>query len=41
MFLVVIKGKKFVYNIGNDKPEINMTKLYKLIKKMYQKKLIV
>ena len=39
MFLVVIKGKKFVYNIGNDKPEINMTKLYKLIKKNLPKKI--
>ena len=39
MFLVVIKGKKFVYNIGNDKPEINMTKLYKLIKKNVPKKI--
>ena len=38
MFLVIIKGKKFVYNIGNDKPEINMKKLYKLIKKNVPKK---
>ena len=38
MFLVIIKGKKFVYNIGNDKPEINMKKLYQLIKKNVPKK---
>ena len=39
MFIVIIQGKKFVYNIGNDKPEINMTKLYKLIKKNIPKKI--
>ena len=39
MLMVIIKGKKFVYNIGNDKPEINMTKLYKLIKKNVPKKI--
>tara|TARA_B100001029_G_C15051025_1_gene450734 strand:- start:572 stop:1606 length:1035 start_codon:yes stop_codon:yes gene_type:complete len=39
MFLVIIKGKKFVYNIGNNKPEINMSKLYKLIKKNLPKKI--
>ena len=32
MFLVIIKGNNFVYNIGNDKPEIDMSKLYKIIK---------
>ena len=38
MFLVILKGNKFVYNIGNDKPEINMTKLYEVIKKNVPKK---
>jgi len=33
MFLVIIKGNNFVYNIGNDKPEVNMSVLYKIIKK--------
>ena len=32
MFFVIIKGNQFVYNIGNDKPEIDMTDLYKIIK---------
>ena len=32
MFLVIIKGNNFVYNIGNDKPEIDMSELYKIIK---------
>ena len=39
MFLVIIKGNKFVYNIGNDKPEINMNNLYKTIKANVQKKI--
>ena len=38
MFLVIIKGNNFVYNIGNDKPEINMTNLYKIIKKNINQK---
>tara|TARA_B100000282_G_scaffold282764_1_gene245837 strand:+ start:2490 stop:3524 length:1035 start_codon:yes stop_codon:yes gene_type:complete len=38
MLLVVINGKNFVYNIGNDKPEINMSTLYKIIKKNISKK---
>lgn len=38
MFLVILKGNKFVYNIGNDNPEINMTKLYDVIKKNVPKK---
>ena len=33
MLLVIIKGKGFVYNIGNDKPELTMNELYKIIKK--------
>ena len=32
MFLVIIKGNNFVYNIGNDKPEIDMSELNKIIK---------
>ena len=39
MFLVILKGNKFVYNIGNDSPEINMTKLYEVIKKNVPKKI--
>ncbi len=38
MFIVTIKGKDFVYNIGNDKPEINMSQLYNHIKKNVPKK---
>jgi UDP-glucuronate decarboxylase len=38
MFLVIIKGNNFVYNIGNDKPEINMTTLHKSIEKSIKKK---
>ena len=33
MLLVIIKGKKFVYNIGCNTPEINMQKLHKVIEK--------
>ena len=33
MFLVIMDGQKFVYNIGNDKPELKMLELYKIIKK--------
>ena len=40
MLLVIIKGKKFVYNIGNDQPEINMTLLHKHIEKSIKKKII-
>ena len=40
MFLVIIKGNNFVYNIGNDKPEINMTKLHKHIEKSIKKKVV-
>ena len=38
MFLVILKGNNFVYNIGNDNPEINMTDLYQTIKKNVPKK---
>ncbi len=39
MFLVIIKGNSFVYNIGNDRPEINMSKLYEIIKRNIKKKI--
>ena len=39
MFFVIIKGNQFVYNIGNDKPEIDMTELYKIIKKNISQKI--
>ena len=29
MFTVILAGKNFVYNIGNNKPELNMNKLHK------------
>ena len=38
MFFVIFKGKNFVYNIGNDSPEISMTKLYSIIKENVPKK---
>ena len=37
MFMVILKGKKFVYNIGNDKPEIDMSSLHKSIEKSINK----
>ena len=39
MFLVIINGNKFVYNIGNDKPELNMKKLHQLMQKSLNKKI--
>ena len=39
MLLVIIKGNNFVYNIGNNKPEINMSKLYRSIQKCIPKKI--
>ena len=39
MFLVTVSGKKFVYNIGNDKPELNMKKLHQLMQKSLNKKI--
>jgi UDP-glucuronate decarboxylase len=39
MFLVIINGNKFVYNIGNDKPELNMKKLHQLLQKSLNKKI--
>lgn len=39
MFLVIIKGEKFVYNIGNDGPEINMSNLHIYIQKCLKRKI--
>ncbi len=39
MFSVIIKGNNFVYNIGNNKPEINMSKLYRTIQRCVPKKI--
>ena len=38
MLLITINGKEFVYNIGNDKPELNMKKLHLLMEKSLNKK---
>ena len=38
MFLVIIKGNKFVYNIGADGPEVNMSVLHKNIERSIGKK---
>ena len=38
MFLVIIKGNQFVYNIGNNGPEVNMSMLHKNIEKSIGKK---
>ena len=38
MFLVIIKGNNFVYNIGTDGPEVNMSVLHKKIEKSIGKK---
>ena len=39
MFIVIIVGKTFVYNIGNNKPELNMNKLHKCIQTALSKKI--
>ncbi len=39
MLLVIIKGEKFVYNIGCNTPEINMQKLHKVIEKSLSRKI--
>ena len=39
MFIVIIVGKTFVYNIGNNKPELNMNKLHKCIQRALSKKI--
>ena len=39
MFLIIISGNEFVYNIGNAKPELNMKKMHQLIQKSLNKKI--
>ena len=39
MFLVTLKGEKFVYNIGNDGPELNMSNLHIYIQKCLKRKI--
>ena len=39
MFIVTLVGKNFVYNIGNNKPELNMIKLHKLIETSLKRKI--
>ncbi len=39
MFIVTISGKNFVYNIGNNKPELNMIKLHKIMQTSLKKKI--
>ena len=39
MFIVTLIGKNFVYNIGNNKPEINMNKLHKVMQSSLKKKI--
>ena len=39
MFIVTLVGKNFVYNIGNNKPEVNMIKLHKLMEISLKKKI--
>ena len=39
MFIVTLVGKNFVYNIGNNKPELNMNKLHKIMQIALKKKI--
>ena len=39
MFIVTLIGKNFVYNIGNNKPELNMNKLHKIMEASLKKKI--
>ena len=39
MFIVALVGKNFVYNIGNNKPELNMNKLHKIMQSSLKKKI--
>tara|TARA_Y100000816_G_scaffold79914_2_gene54556 strand:- start:2856 stop:3890 length:1035 start_codon:yes stop_codon:yes gene_type:complete len=39
MFIVTLNGKKFVYNIGNSKPELNMNKLHKIMQTSLKRKI--
>tara|TARA_Y100001935_G_C17030134_1_gene372101 strand:- start:325 stop:603 length:279 start_codon:yes stop_codon:yes gene_type:complete len=39
MFLVIINGNNFVYNIGNSFPELTMNKLHKTMQLALKKKI--
>ena len=39
MFLVIINGKNFVYNIGNSSPELNMNSLHKTMQDSLKRKI--
>ena len=39
MFIVTLVGKNFVYNIGNNKPELDMNKLHKIMEVSLKKKI--
>ena len=39
MFIVTLVGKNFVYNIGNNKPELNMIKLHKIMETLSKRKI--
>ena len=39
MFIVTLGGKNFVYNIGNNKPELNMNTLHKIMEGSLKKKI--
>ena len=39
MFIVTLVGKNFVYNIGNNKPELNMNKLHEIMQIALKKKI--
>ena len=39
MFIVTLIGKNFVYNIGNNKPELDMNKLHKIMQVSLKKKI--
>ncbi len=37
MFMVILAGRTFVYNIGNNLPELNITELHKIMQKSLKK----
>ena len=39
MFIVTLVGKNFVYNIGNNKPELNMIELHKIMETSLKRKI--
>ena len=39
MFVVTLVGKTFVYNIGNNRPEVNMNKLHKIMQIALKRKI--